>query len=76
MQNSDLTIHHRGGRMIASDSAGAGWPVTLQLTFAAIGRVWTGARERRALMDMPDHLLRDIGLERDSLHRVVGGEKL
>jgi uncharacterized protein YjiS (DUF1127 family) len=34
-------------------------------------RRWTGARDRRRLMELPDEMLRDIGLSRSEIEAAV-----
>jgi uncharacterized protein YjiS (DUF1127 family) len=67
MSNSDVTMRHQD-RPIAGNRAASGlWRTLPRLARAAGARVWcawTSSREQRAVAEMSDHLLRDIGLAR------------
>ena len=65
-------IAHRSGTPIAMfrDLFGRfwAWPAA---TLAFSMKAWTARRDEEALMEMPDHLLKDIGIARADISRAV-----
>jgi uncharacterized protein YjiS (DUF1127 family) len=67
MSNSDTTLRHRDQRTAGTFAASRLWRTSLRLARAAGARArdgWNSGREQRAVAEMSDHLLRDIGLAR------------
>jgi uncharacterized protein YjiS (DUF1127 family) len=52
------------------DTSGRAW-AGLRTTFAAGIRAWIARRDERQLMEMPDHLLKDIGIGRSQIPSAV-----
>ncbi len=62
MSDSNATFR-QDLRVTANENTRGAW--LLRCTLAAVRQVWNHPRELRALADMPDYLLKDIGFERD-----------
>jgi uncharacterized protein YjiS (DUF1127 family) len=71
MQHTDV-IAHRSVTPIAPSRDLFGrfwaWPAA---ALAFITKAWTTRRNEEALMEMPDHLLKDIGIARADISRAV-----
>jgi uncharacterized protein YjiS (DUF1127 family) len=71
MPHTDL-IANRLGLPIASLRSvfGPFW-ARVQPALAAAAKAWDARRAERVLMEMPDHLLKDIGVARADIRRAV-----
>jgi uncharacterized protein YjiS (DUF1127 family) len=65
-------IAHRSGSPIARlrDVPGRVW-ARLRTALAAGAQAWSARRAERILLEMPDHLLKDIGIGRSNIPRAV-----
>lgn len=52
------------------DTSGRAW-AGLRMTLAAGVRTWIARRDERHLMEMPDYLLKDIGIGRSEIPSAV-----
>lgn len=52
------------------DASGRAW-AGLRTTFAAGVRAWIARRDERQLLEMPDYLLKDIGIGRSEISGAV-----
>jgi uncharacterized protein YjiS (DUF1127 family) len=74
MSNSDVTMRHQDRPIAGNHPASGLWRALLRLARAAgvqAWNAWSSAREQRAIAEMSDHLLRDIGLARTDMRGTV-----
>jgi uncharacterized protein YjiS (DUF1127 family) len=74
MWDADVILGQRTDRMVKSGTILRRLGSLLRHAIAAAADAWQARRDQRALMAMPDHLLKDIGFVRDSYHGLLPPE--
>ena len=71
MPRADV-IAHRSPSTPATLGYGYGHvPAPLKSVLVAVTRMWIARRDARTLMEMPDYLLKDVGIGRADIWRAV-----
>lgn len=71
MQHTDVIAHRSGAPLVPFHNLFGrfwAWPAA---TLAFCTKAWATRREEEALMEMPDYLLKDIGIARADISRAV-----
>ena len=71
MLQADVIANRSGSPITAlRDLSGRVWAL-LRPALVAGAQAWAARRDERILMEMPDHLLKDIGLGHSDIRRAV-----
>jgi uncharacterized protein YjiS (DUF1127 family) len=71
MPYTEVTTNRFGSHVAALRYALGRFRARLQPALTARARAWTARRAERILMEMPDYLLKDIGIGRADIRRAV-----
>jgi uncharacterized protein YjiS (DUF1127 family) len=71
MLHADVIADRSGPRLPALRAIGSRAWTRGRLLVVAVARAWSARRAERMLMEMPDQLLKDIGISRCDIRRAV-----
>jgi uncharacterized protein YjiS (DUF1127 family) len=71
MPHTDVIAPRSGFSAAAIGETFAIFGARLRLALVGAAKAWNARRAERALMEMPDHLLKDIGIGRAGIRQAV-----